>query len=159
VSSPSGPKPQPNNVARKGLALAAAVAGPLGLLALYWLPPTENSWYPRCLLHTLTGLHCPGCGATRALHALLHGDVAQAAAYNLLFLLALPPLLVWGTQFWLSLWTGRPMPSWHLPPWSIRILIVLVFSFGVLRNLNFPPFDLLAPHPLSVPPAAEIDAP
>jgi hypothetical protein len=131
------------------LALAALVIVPAGLAVLYRVPPTENSFYPRCFFHSLTGLHCPGCGATRCLHALLHGDLAQAAAYNLLFLLVLPVLVVWVARLWWSLLTGRPMPAWRLSPWAYRLLLVVLFAFWILRNLPFPPFTLLAPHALS----------
>ena len=76
-------------------------------------------------------------------------DLAQAAAYNVLFLLLLPLLLVWGSCVWWSLWTGRPVPGARVPPWVFRVLLVVVFAFWVLRNLPFPPFNLLAPHALS----------
>ena len=146
----SGPMPKlSDRLVSRVLALAVVVAVPAGLTVLYLKPPTEGSFYPRCYFHVLTGLHCPGCGATRCLHALLHGDLAQAAAYNLLFLLLLPPLLAWGACVWWSLWAGRPAPGWRMPPWVFRALLVVVFAFWVLRNLPFPPFNLLAPHALS----------
>lgn len=37
---------------------------------------------PGCFFRGLTGLPCPGCGATRGLAALLEGDVAGAFASN-----------------------------------------------------------------------------
>ena len=37
--------------------------------------------YP-CLFHLLTGLYCPGCGGTRALRALLAGDLALSLRYH-----------------------------------------------------------------------------
>ncbi len=130
------------------IALGLAVAVPAGAALLYWKPPTADSFYPRCIFHSVTGLHCPGCGATRCLWALVHGDVRQAAAYNLLFLLALPALAVWGAQVWWTLFSGRPLPSWRLPRWSIWVLFAVVLVFWVVRNLGFPPFSWLAPHEL-----------
>ncbi len=38
----------------------------------------------RCPLHELTGLECPSCGLTRAVHALLDLDFARAARLNIL---------------------------------------------------------------------------
>lgn len=37
---------------------------------------------PPCMFHTLTGFSCPGCGCTRAVIALLHGDILQSLCYN-----------------------------------------------------------------------------
>ena len=49
----------------------------------------EVRWFQivnRCLVHTLTGGYCPGCGGTRALIALLHGQVVQSIYYHPLVL-------------------------------------------------------------------------
>ena len=37
-----------------------------------------------CPFHVLTGLYCPGCGNSRALHALLHLHPTEALRYNYL---------------------------------------------------------------------------
>src|SRR5690348_5182324 len=75
----------------RGLALAASVPlVALALAALYRFDPSRYPIYPRCLFHELTGLHCPGCGATRALHRLLHGRLIEALRLNPLLILALP---------------------------------------------------------------------
>lgn len=37
--------------------------------------------YP-CMLHTLTGAYCPGCGGTRAVYALLNGKIIISFLYH-----------------------------------------------------------------------------
>src|ERR1041385_6710646 len=73
--------------------VAAAALATLGLVAailiLYEFDPAEGH-YPVCPFHYLTGLHCPGCGTLRALHQLLHGNVAAALSLNLLSTIAIP---------------------------------------------------------------------
>ena len=51
------------------------------------------SFYPICPIHQLFGIECPGCGATRALAALLHGHLLEALRLNALFVLLLPAVL------------------------------------------------------------------
>lgn len=42
------------------------------------------------MFRLLTGWDCPGCGSQRALHALLHGRVADAWAFNPYVFFAVP---------------------------------------------------------------------
>jgi hypothetical protein len=133
---------------RKRLALAAAAVLPAAAVFLYTVPPTEDSLYPRCPFHALTGLHCPGCGTARCLHALLHGELAQAAAYNIFALVCLPFLGCWAARRAYGLARRRPVRGWLLPAWSLRLLLALVVAYWVLRNVPVTPFTLLAPHPL-----------
>jgi hypothetical protein len=56
---------------------SATAVGVLGYLTLW---PVE--YRIPCLFHASTGLLCPGCGTTRSLTALIHGDVVGAFAFN-----------------------------------------------------------------------------
>jgi hypothetical protein len=106
-------------------ATVISVAGVLAVAAaaiLYRYDPSTVHFYPRCVFHSLTGLQCPGCGTTRALHHLLHGDVAGAFRLNAMLFVVVPfgalasasrrfathPLTGWGavvvTVVW---WIGR----------------------------------------------------
>ena len=57
---------------------------------LYRFDPSTAGFYPHCLFHDLTGLQCPGWGTTRALHHLLHGDVAGALRLNAMLFVVVP---------------------------------------------------------------------
>ncbi len=37
---------------------------------------------PPCLFHRVSGLYCPGCGGTRAVHALLEGNLIASFLYH-----------------------------------------------------------------------------
>ena len=74
-----------------GLGGLAAVAG--GLVYLYLFDPNQPGHYPACPTQTLFGVDCPGCGTARALHALVHGDVARAIDHNILLVVTLPVLV------------------------------------------------------------------
>ncbi len=124
--------------------LLAAPVAVLGVWALRRFDPNAvGSPFLPCLFHTFTGLYCPGCGLTRALHALVHGDLVQMLAMNPLLpvLIATLPLLVlhgWGYR----LAVPRPVLQTLL---SARFWIGLILGYGVLRNLPWWPFTWLAP--------------
>jgi hypothetical protein len=122
---------------------AVTAAGLVAAATLYAVDPNEPGHYPTCPFLAMTGWYCPGCGALRGLHDLLHGDVAGALARNPMMVLAVPYLLLaWVT--WILRATGRRAPrSTSLPPWAIWALLAVVVAFGVLRNL--PGLDWLSP--------------
>jgi hypothetical protein len=130
------------------LIVAVALVSPAAAAVLYWVEPTDSSWYPRCFLNLTTGLHCPFCGATRCGHALLNGDIAQAAAWNALTVVLLPLAALW--LYWAAFRAarGKPLPIFNPPYWCLRLFLILLFAFWFVRNLPFFPFDLLAPHKL-----------
>lgn len=117
-----------------GLLIALAGA------ALLFLVDPRIAPLPRCPLHVLSGLHCPGCGSTRALHLLLHGDIAGAWRMNLLLVVTLPlagALIAAQLCGWQS--------SRHVPAAAIWAYVAMVVLYTVARNLPWHPFTLLAP--------------
>jgi hypothetical protein len=44
--------------------------------------PYTQTIFPPCPLLHFTGWQCPGCGGTRAMYSLLHGDLATSIAMN-----------------------------------------------------------------------------
>ena len=122
----------------QSLKLAAMIGGATAMLAvLFFFAPDEYSFYPRCLLHTLTGLQCPGCGGLRAAHQLLHGHVAAAFHYNSLLVLLSPLLAAFVISAIGRETTGRPVPRLFKHPFWIWVLVGLLVAYGITRNLDF----------------------
>jgi hypothetical protein len=140
---------------RRRLLLVMALLVPPLLVVVYCFPPGETRWYPPCLLHAATGLHCIGCGGTRCVYALMHGDLRQALAYHFLAPLVLPFFLVWVAQHAVATLRGRPAPKAWLGRRALWVLGVVVLVFGIVRNIPVEPCSELAPHKLA-PPAEEI---
>jgi hypothetical protein len=112
------------------------------MVVLYFFNPSLYHFYPVCQFHRLTGLNCPGCGGTRAVYALLHGDFAEAFHDNALFVAGLVAAVLRGGWFALNRIRGRQNGSFIPPRWLIP-MAVLAALFGVLRNL--PAFSFLSP--------------
>jgi hypothetical protein len=131
---------------RGSLLLLLAGLAAFAAYGLAVVPPTVDSWYPGCMFHRLTGLHCPGCGLTRAAHAALNGHLAQALAYNLLAPIIVGVVGLAMTQAtWHMLWGTSPRYT-RLWNWVLIGLGVVLVVFGIVRNIPVYPFTLLAPH-------------
>src|SRR5271154_5585242 len=96
-----------------GVVLFATVIG-VGATVFFFNPSTHG-FYPVCMFHSLTGLNCPGCGATRALYALLHGNFPLALKDNALFVLTLAALAIWSARFVLKKLKNQPV-TFGVPP-------------------------------------------
>ena len=105
--------------------------------------PVVESNPPFCPFKMMTGHDCPGCGATRALNALLHGHPGVAADHNLLFV-ALLPIAVVLYVVWALRSVGVDLPRLRLPKGWVPVLVTLVALFWALRLLPWDPFTWLA---------------
>ena len=120
-----------------------AIAAILGLLLIHRYDPAQHAFYPRCQFHEVTGWHCPGCGTLRGLHSAAQGDLLGAVRRNALVFGVAPLALVAGG------WYGRRSATgtrrWVGAAWMVWAALIVTLLFGILRNLPFPPFSLLAP--------------
>lgn len=133
--------------ARRQIAVAVIVTV-LGMAAaafFFLLNPSSVVFLPRCPLYTMTGIYCPGCGSTRALHELLRGHWLAALRLNALFTLSLPCLAIFGLYRWATPDRTRSEAAMSWKPQWTWVLLGMVVTFGVLRNIPVYPFTLLAP--------------
>lgn len=71
---------------RKSIKIAVAVTAPTAFLLIYLFKEQIfelTKFYGTCTLNMLTGIHCPGCGGTRSVKALLNGDILLAMRNNI----------------------------------------------------------------------------
>ena len=116
-------------------AMVAAIVACASWAVFFLIDPATHSFLPPCLFHAFTGLYCPGCGATRALHELAHGHCIAALRLNALVVLGLP----------LGCAMAVCRERCGLPSWWLWALFVCVVLFGLARNIPLLPFVLLAP--------------
>jgi len=115
-------------------------------LLYFFIYPTYSKYFPKCLFYTFTGLYCPGCGSQRAVVALLHGNILTAFHNNLLAVTALPFLF----YSFVILCVNTPGKKQlddkiFYSPVFVRVVLISVVAFGILRNIPAYPFSLLAP--------------
>ena len=117
--------------------VAAGLGAATAVVAL--VDPRRTHLFPPCPFHAATGLDCPLCGGTRAVHDLVHLDLGAAAGQNLL-VVALAPLVAVAVLVWV-IGTLRPTRWQHLRARlpraaTIAAWVGLAFvAFGLLRLL------------------------
>lgn len=130
------------------LALAAApwgawvtLAAAIGYVLAY--NPTDHTPDPTgpCLWHAIFGIDGPGCGGTRMVWYLLHGDLVQAARHHLAALIA-TPVAIYALIAWTTAATfGKRLPTPRITrrAWLAYAAFFLIYAV-LLRNLPWPPF-------------------
>ena len=125
-------------------AALTVAAGALATVVLYVRDPSKSFVLPPCPFHALTGKDCPGCGATRAYHQLLHGDLRGAFSYNPLAVLALPLFAYFGLRVVVHAMTGRTLPAITVKPWLLWTSVVMLIAFWIVRNMPWGPVAWMA---------------
>ena len=136
------PKINSSSPSTRRVGILLAVAGFGGAAMVFFLNPTTHHFYPICQFHRLTGLNCPGCGMTRAVYALLHGEFLAALRDNALFVGTLGWVALRGGWFAWNRRRGRANGDFF-PAKFLWLLLVIALGFTVLRNL--PAFAFLSP--------------
>lgn len=106
-------------------------------------PTTPGGPLPVCPTKLLLGIDCPGCGSMRMVYSLLHGDLAAAAQFNAVALLALPLLVLAWITWTAGRWRGRPVRSWQHWRWAPTVTLVVAAAWFVVRNIPVEPFTAL----------------
>lgn len=131
---------------RSLIAIVGFVSLIVGIFTLVTYFPPDAYFYVPCLFHLSTGLHCPGCGSTRAVSSFMHGDFIVGLKNNLLIILWGPYLiyrLFLGIFSWID---GKQRVIWSPPSSTIIIFLIITITYTILRNLPIEPFvTLFAP--------------
>ena len=107
----------------------------------YFLSVKEIISIP-CLFHKITGLHCPGCGMSRAIISLMHLNVYQAIRYNALVIILVPGLIIY-LIFKIKSYINNQPFQLKIPNYLIWLALIITILYGILRNI--PLFDFLKP--------------
>ncbi len=111
---------------KKELKILLPILTVLGIF-VYFADPTNGPIIP-CMFNKLTGLYCPGCGMTRAVHYIMRFRFYEALKFNPLIVI-IPPLL---SLYYLMNYGGYK----KIAKIIIVLLLVIVIGFGIIRNLH-----------------------
>jgi hypothetical protein len=108
-----------------------------GCVVLYFFfDPSANQWMPKCPFRLFTVWNCPACGLQRALHALLHGRIAEALSYNyFLIVIFLYILALFASEVLKRVNRGTNFIRIVEHPILACSLLALAILWGIVRNL------------------------
>jgi len=124
--------------------LAVRTAAVLAVCIAYYIAVKLIGRGIPCAFYVITDKYCPGCGITRALVALIEGDIASAAGYNAYVILILLPALVFGARrAYVYVKSGNEFSYNAVEKVLLTVAFLLMIAFGIMRNM--PEFSFLAP--------------
>ena len=128
---------------RVALGLLVVIVAGCTLVALR--NPATVEMLPPCPVKHFTGLECPGCGSTRAVHHLLNLHWHDAWRHNLaLIVIGLPFAAVLFSDLSLTLLSRRRLLFAPAGRFGV-VLALVILAWAVVRNLPFDGFELLRP--------------
>ena len=110
---------------------------PFVSIAALWLLAHFGLKYvmlPECNFYKWTGLYCPGCGDTRAVIALMNGDILLSLRQNALIIVLLLILIVLYIELLLKVVFEKRFKSPVLNLKFLWIFLVLFAVYSVVRN-------------------------
>lgn len=122
-------------ITKRGILWTAAIVFVAAAVFIFaTTDPEKRVLFPKCPFHALTGLQCPGCGSQRAIHALLHGQIAKAIGYNGLLVASIPVIGVIAAAE-----AGRKNhPKFHAAvnsPKTIAVILAVIAAWWIIRNI------------------------
>ena len=135
---------------QKGKAILIWSAAHLILLLGFFLFPLYLqatagffSIFSGCILHDFLHLYCPFCGGTRSLTAILHGSFGEAFRYHALVPAFFLAGILYDAVVFYRILKGKKRPARIPHPIVISVaILILVFGYGILRNILMVAFGI-----------------
>lgn len=129
----SEPRSLEDKLFTAGWIAGLGVIGLIGIYFQYILPYFSTIG---CSFYRVTGLYCPGCGGTRALTALLHGNLLQAIRYHVLVPYAAVLYIAFMGSHFLARITGfRYFKGMRFRTWYLYGALVVLILNWIGQNL------------------------
>ena len=101
----------------------------------FWLfkNSQDEVWGLPCLFRAATGYSCPGCGAQRVFHSLMHGHFLEAIRYNYFLPWAVAFLLIFQCLKYFE--KGRFIRTRLSSASAILVYVLITIFWVIIRNL------------------------
>lgn len=97
------------------------------LIFVYLASPTDGPILP-CIFNKITGIYCPGCGMSRAVHSLLKFEFYHALMYNALIYIIPTMFIIY------SLFVYKRFSK--LANITLVLMILITLGYGIIRNIE-----------------------
>ena len=87
-----------------------------------------------CFVYAFFNVYCPGCGGTRALFALFHGEVLHSLIYNPAILLGVVLILYYEAGAVITLIRRNGKIYFYQKPSLLYAYLAIVIVFALIRN-------------------------
>lgn len=107
----------------------------IGVASAFLVISPQQRFYPECIIHTTTGIECPACGSSRSLHALAHGQIAQALTNNPFVAAGWPLLTLYAAFMFFA--GGEPRRGAEHRKWRSKIVTAFLWlwaGYTIVRN-------------------------
>ena len=95
---------------------------------------SKNITLPMCIFYKYTGMYCAGCGETRAVNALLEGNVLLALRQNALIIIALLVAIILYIETILKVVFEKKFKSLIVNYKFMWTFLGFLFVYSILRN-------------------------
>ena len=117
------------------IVLSVSIIAIIGLFLVKNFNPEEESFFIPCMFHKVTGLKCPGCGMTRAMHYLVNGNIKKAIWYNLMIIPGTFVLIYSGYRYIKYLVKNEEIVNSPLEI-ILKIFLAILILFMIVRNVT-----------------------
>lgn len=114
--------------------LGIGVAGLLGVIVMSMLHIHILHFIPPCTFYTATGYYCPGCGGTRAVTAMLRGNIFSSLYYHPFVLYISVYYIVFELSHTLDIMTKGKIRGLRFCPLYFYIGIGIIIVQWVAKN-------------------------
>ena len=117
--------------------LGIGFVGVIYLFVVCVLQVTVLKDLPACVFYSMTGFYCPGCGGTRSVYALLHGNIIKSLYYHPFVVYAAAYYILYEGSHTLNLITrGKIKAMYFCPPYfyvGAAIVVVQWLAKNILK--------------------------